>query len=423
VLGLGLVAHPGLAGKAHAAVGGADTFGPLQAADVNGLMLPPGFSSRVVATTGQIVSGTSYTWHGAPDGGATFSVAGGGWVYVSNSEVGGGAGGASAIRFDALGSITDAYSILSGTSINCAGGPTPWNTWISCEEFSNGRAFECDPFNLSVGVVRAGLGTFKHEAAGVDPQHQNVYLTEDVPDGLLYRSVHSAWPDLDLATLEAAEILDPLGQGAIAPGQTRPLSWHPIADGNPIGGGIAIPSHIPLAERATRYQAPSATAFNGGEGCWYDSGIVYFATKGDQRVWMIDTFAETIEILYERSSSSDPELQNVDNVYVSPCGDVYVAEDPGNLEIVALTPLGDVKPIVRLTGIGGTEITGPALSPDGTRLYFSSQRNPGTTFEVTGAFAAAPMAAPAIGGIGPLLLASALGALGALSTRKVGRES
>ncbi|MFT5696387.1 MAG: secreted PhoX family phosphatase, partial [Myxococcota bacterium] len=77
---------------------------------------------------------------------------------------------------------------------------------------------------------------------------------------------------------------------------------------------------------------------------------------------------------------------NVDNVFAGPNGDVYVSEDPGNLQIVALTPSGNVKPFVRMVGQTGTEVTGPALNPDGTRLYFSSQRNPGTTYEVTGPF-------------------------------------
>jgi hypothetical protein len=63
-----------------------------------------------------------------------------------------------------------------------------------------------------------------------------------------------------------------------------------------------------------------------------------------------------------------------------------VAEDGGNLEIVALTPAGDVKPIMRLTGTVGTEITGPALNPTGDRLYFSSQRSPGITYEISGPF-------------------------------------
>lgn len=89
-------------------------YGALQAADARGIQLPAGFSSRVVATSGSVVPGTSYTWHGAPDGGACFPVPGGGWVYVSNSELS--AGGAGALRFDGGGGVTDAYRILSGAS-------------------------------------------------------------------------------------------------------------------------------------------------------------------------------------------------------------------------------------------------------------------------------------------------------------------
>ncbi|MEJ7585065.1 MAG: hypothetical protein WKF43_13520 [Acidimicrobiales bacterium] len=58
----------------------------LQGADANGLRLWPGFRSRKIATTGQLVPGTGYTWHSAPDGGAVFETDGGGWIYVSNSE-------------------------------------------------------------------------------------------------------------------------------------------------------------------------------------------------------------------------------------------------------------------------------------------------------------------------------------------------
>jgi secreted PhoX family phosphatase len=90
------------------------------------------------------------------------------------------------------------------------------------------------------------------------------------------------------------------------------------------------------------------------------------------------------------ATSTTPELVNVDNVYAAANGDVYVAEDPGSLQIVALTPSGQVKPIVQVTGQTNTEITGPALSPDGTRLYFNSQRNPGKTYEVTGPFDGVP---------------------------------
>lgn len=67
-------------------------YGALLTADANGIQLPAGFTSRVVARSGQLVTGTAYTWHTAPDGGACFDVPGGGWAYACNSEVGSGAG-------------------------------------------------------------------------------------------------------------------------------------------------------------------------------------------------------------------------------------------------------------------------------------------------------------------------------------------
>ena len=90
--------------------------------------------------------------------------------------------------------------------------------------------------------------------------------------------------------------------------------------------------------------------------------------------------------------------------------------------IVAITPLGSVVPVLELTGVSSSEITGPALSPDGTRLYFSSQRNPGTTYEVTGPFAPPISAVPSIGGLGQALVAAALGAAGANILRGGRRE-
>ncbi|MFC7640214.1 hypothetical protein ACFQX6_03620 [Streptosporangium lutulentum] len=93
-------------------------YGALLAADANGIRLPAGFTSKVIARSGQAVPGTSYTWHSAPDGGACFAD-GSGWIYVSNSEVNPG-GGASALRFDSSGNVVSANSILSGTRQNCA---------------------------------------------------------------------------------------------------------------------------------------------------------------------------------------------------------------------------------------------------------------------------------------------------------------
>jgi len=344
-------------------------IGPLLEPDANGVRVADGFTARIVASSNERVGQSGYEWHPMPDGGATFPTPDGGWVYVSNSEVPI-AGGVGALRFDASGTLVDAYPILERTNVNCAGGPTPYNTWLSCEEIDRGRVHECDPLGQRPAVVRPALGVFKHEAAAVDPVRHHVYLTEDEPDGCFYRFVPDrlgshGFASLDAGRLEVAEVA-PDGR----------VTWHPVPD--PAFEG----------ETPTRHQVAAATHFDGGEGIWWHGGVVYFSTKGDNRIRAYDTATETMTVLYDKATAPDPILSGVDNITVSASGDVLVAEDGGDMQIVAILPSGELKPLVQLVGYDESEITGPAFDPSGTRLYFSSQRGikGGTTFEITGPF-------------------------------------
>lgn len=364
---------PALEAMAAPAVIGPGPYGPLRTPDINGIRLPRGFSSRVIARVGEEIGPRPYEFHALPDGMGTFSTDDGGFILTSNSEMPYVAGiaeiGAAAIRFDRHFRVTDAYPILRGTSINCAGGVTPWGTWLSCEEEPGGRVFECDPYGVEPAVVRPRMGVFKHEAASVDPVGKKVYMTEDLGDGGFYRFIPRDYPDLSAGRLEIAIVRD---DGYV--------EWAPVPD--PEFNG-AVP---------TRKQVPLSTEFRRGEGMWFDGGVVYFATTQDDRVYAYHCASRELEVLYDGVAlGEDAPLNDSDSVTVSPVsGDLYVCEDAGDHQMCIISSEGEAAVFLQLPGgeHANSELTGPVFDPTGTRLYFSSQRAvpAGLIYEISGPF-------------------------------------
>jgi|TARA_B100000959_G_scaffold254073_1_gene285482 hypothetical protein len=331
--------------------------------DRNGLVLPEGFSSRVVAVSGDPVGASGYEWPLFPGGAGTFADGTGGWFYACNSAVYDyltpwkPMGGASAVHFDPYGEVLDAYRILAGSHSNRDGGPTPWGTWMSCEQDFEGEGivWECDPSGSEPAVARAALGRRRHGSATVNPVDGVVYLTEAERDGLLYKFTPDEFGDLSAGRLEAM-ILDADGT----------VGWGPVAD--PSGG-----------EAPSRQQVPGAFVTAVGGGVWCQDGWLWLTTSLDNRVHAVDLVNRRYELVWDGVGNRQP-LAGIADLTVAPVsGDLYVAEDRGDMELVLIGVEGDVAPFARFADPTHrlSEVSGPCFDPAGERLYFSSLRGPG----------------------------------------------
>jgi len=344
--------------------------------DAYGLVLPEGFTARIVAEGGAPVAGAAGpgpVWPLFPDGKGTLPTEDGGWLLTCNHELfdfqtpSGLMGGASSIRFAPDGTITGWWPVLSGSHSNSRGAVTPWSTWLSCQEAHGGAGgdgdgliWECDPTGGAPAMARPVLGRRTHGSVAVDADGGHAYLTEAHRDGRLYRVV-------------LADSGDPLGGDGSEVGRMEALAvdpdggirWLPVAD--PSG------SFIP-----TRFQAADGFVTPMGGGLAVHDGVVVFTTGLDDRVHALDLGAGRHSVVWDGSGRRAPAW-GIGDLAVSGSGDLFLSEDRGDMEVVLVTPFGEVAPFCRMVGNGHrlSEVTGPCFDPSGTRLYVSSLRGRG----------------------------------------------
>ena len=406
------------------------------------LKLPRTFNYTAFHFTGESMS-DGFTVPSNHDGMAAYSGANGSTILVCNHELGntathpvsggtrystGAQGGTSTIVVGANRRPITNFNSLAGTSRNCAGGPTPWRTWVTCEEtFStstnttgtagtetarHGYNFEvvADPNSgLVTPVPLIDMGRFNHEAIAVDPRTGYVYETEDRGDSCFYRFVPNVRPTKagDLAqggSLYALKVrgaenfaLNTINNpnfggepGKVKVGQKLPVEWvqidNPDPDAENADAGVGV-----------RYEAQSkgAAIFFRGEGAWYGNQMVYFVAsqggppvsdaanaRGNGQVWAYDPAREELTLVVEASPSGQ-FLQAPDNITVAPWGDLFLCEDGSGTDyIVGVNGKGEVYQFA-MNNLGSSEFAGACFSADGRTMFVNIQ-SPGITLAIFG---------------------------------------
>ena len=364
---------------------------------------------------------------GAHDGMAAFAAAAGRIRLVRNHELDddlgpfgdaptydpGASGGTTTIEFDPARGAARVWASLCGTARNCAGGPTPWGSWLTCEETLNeprpanrfgrphGYVFEVPADGTAGAEPLKGLGRFVHEAVAIDPATGIVYLTEDHGSAGFYRFVPAtpgtlaAGGRLEMLAISGRRRYDTrLNQRT---GATFPVHWVPIADPD-------RPHHVTAHGDAQGVSSQGwqqgAAIFARLEGAWYGGGAIYFdATSGGTaasgQIWEYVPGKETLRLVFESPGSS--VLDKPDNLTLSPRGGIAICEDGSGAvqRLHGMTRDGRLFPFIRnrvnLNGerhnyrgdFRDSEFAGVCFSPDGAWMFFNIQM-PGITFALTG---------------------------------------
>jgi len=319
-------------------------------------------------------------------------------------------GGTSNLVFDMRrGRWEAAWPSISGTNTNCCGGPTPWGSWLTCEETlvdqangyqeTHGWVFDVPAIGKARPLPLKSMGRFVHEACAVHPKTGIVYETEDRGTAGFYRFLPNVRGKLSKGG--RLEMLRVVGwhqadlRGDIEPGSEFPVDW------------VAIQSpeqaHNPGTTDSlgvyTQGFAQGAATFSRLEGAWFHDERIYFTATsggiGEGQVWQYNPRKKILRLIY--ASPAEQTLDNPDNLTLSPHGGILLCED-GDLtgqRLIGLTKKGEAFPFAQnsivLNGekngiVGdfrGFEWAGATFSPDGKWLFVNIQ-TPGVTFAITG---------------------------------------